>query len=106
MEYATVEDYEARYGTLGESEADRVSVLLEDASIKVDALVARHGVDVDEKAGVLTARTCEYVHYKRQFAVGPNVAAVTHPAGETPGTSVIGYIYPQLSFLSEQTRYT
>ena len=81
MEYATVEDYEARYGTLGESEADRVSVLLEDASIKVDALVARHGVDVDEKAVVLTALTCEYVHYKRQFAVGPNVAAVTHPAG-------------------------
>lgn len=81
MVYATVEDYEARYGTLGESEAARVTVLLEDTSRKVDALVARHAVDVDGKADVLAALACEYVHYKRQFAVGSNVSAVTHQAG-------------------------
>lgn len=81
MEYATVEDYEARYGTLGESEAARVQVQLDDASLKVDALVARYDVDASAKAGVLTAMTCEYVHYQRQFAVGSNVSAVTHQAG-------------------------
>lgn len=79
--YATVEDYEARYGTLGESEAARVSVLLGDASLKVDALVARYAIDAEAKADVLTALTCEYVHYQRQFAVGSNVSAVTHQAG-------------------------
>lgn len=81
MAYATVEDYESRYGTLGESEAERVTTLLDDASLKVDALVARYGIDVDGKADVLTAMTCEYVHYQKQFAVGSNVSAVTHQAG-------------------------
>lgn len=81
MAYATVEDYEARYGTLGESEAARVEVLLDDASLKVDALVERHQVDAEAKADVLTALTCEYVHYKLQFAIGSNVSAVTHQAG-------------------------
>lgn len=81
MAYATVEDYEARYGTLGESEAARVTVLLEDASLKVDALVVRYDLDASALADVLRAMTCEYVHYQRQFAVGSNVSAVTHQAG-------------------------
>lgn len=81
MGYATVEDYEARYGTLGESEAARVQVLLDDASLKVDALVERYQIDAQEKAPVLEAMTCDYVHYQTQFAVGSNVSAVTHQAG-------------------------
>lgn len=80
-EYATVEDYEARYGTLSESEASRVEALISDASLKVDALVERHGVDAAKKKDVLAAMTCEYVHYKRQFAVGSNVSSVMHQAG-------------------------
>lgn len=81
MGYATVNDYEARYGTLGESEAERVSVLLDDAALKVDALVSRYDLDTGALATVLKALTCEYVHYQRQFAVGSNVSAVTHQAG-------------------------
>lgn len=81
MGYATVNDYEARYGTLGESEAARVTVLLEDAALKVDALVDRYDVDKGARANVLRALTCEYVHYQRQFAAGSNVSSVTHQAG-------------------------
>lgn len=81
MSYATVEDYEARYGTLGESEAARVAVLLDDASLKVDALVSRFGIDAEAKADVLKVLACEYVHYQRQFAIGSNISAVTHQAG-------------------------
>ena len=81
MGYATVEDYEARYGTLGESEAERVEVLLDDAGMKVDALVARHGIDAEAKADILMVMTCEYVHYHRQYASDQGIASVTHQAG-------------------------
>ena len=81
MEYATVEDYESRYETLGESEAARVQTLLDDASHNVDALVTRYSVDAQANADVLTALTCEYVHYKRQFAVDSNISSVTYQAG-------------------------
>ena len=80
-QYATVEDYESRYGTLSESEAERTDVLLSDASLKVDALVARYSIDADAKADVLEAMTCEYVHYRQQFAIGSNVSSVMHQAG-------------------------
>ena len=81
MAYATVSDYEARYGALGASEASRVSVLIDDASLKIDALVDHYGIDVTEKAEVLKAMCCEYVHYTTQFATGAGISSVTHQAG-------------------------
>lgn len=81
MVYAGVADYEARYGALGESEASRVELLLSDASMKIDALVEKFGIDADCKSDVLMAMCCEYVRYQMQFAVGSGVSAVTQQAG-------------------------
>lgn len=81
MAYATVEDYESRYGTLGESEASRVAVKLDSASYKIDALVEKYEIDTTALAPVLTDMCCDYVHYTTQFAVGANIASVTHQAG-------------------------
>lgn len=80
-QYATVQDYESRYGPLSESEAARIGVKLSDASLKVDALVTRYSIEADAKADVLKAMACEYVHYQMQFAVGSNVSSVMHQAG-------------------------
>lgn len=80
-EYATVEDYESRYGTLGASEASRTEAMLGDAFLKIDALVARRGIDAAAKKDVLCAMACEYVHYRMQFSAGSGLSAVTHQAG-------------------------
>ncbi len=81
MIYAGVADYEARYGTLGESEASRVELLLSDASMKIDALVEKYDINVCCKSDVLNAMCCEYVRYQMQFSAGSGVSAVTHQAG-------------------------
>lgn len=89
MAYATVEDYEARYRTLGESEASRVATKLDSASRKIDALVEKHMIDTEAMAPTLTDMCCDYVNYTMQFAVGANVASVTHQAGSFMETTSV-----------------
>ncbi|MBR3159512.1 MAG: hypothetical protein IKF14_10480 [Atopobiaceae bacterium] len=79
--YATVEDYEARYGTLGNTEAARVQLLLDDAAVKITALIERTGIDVEGKCDIFRVMCCEYVHYKMQFASNVGLSSVTHQAG-------------------------
>ena len=100
--YASLADYEARYGTLGESESARVELLISDASLKVDALVERYGIDTCCKAEALRAMTCEYVRYQMQFAANSGVSAVTHQAGSFMETYSMR---TELSFMRWALRY-
>lgn len=80
--YATVADYEAKYGTLsGPSEEGRVSVMLEDTSLFVDALVERKGIDRVERADGLKALCRDFTHRVYENEKSGNVTALTHQAG-------------------------
>ena len=82
MAYATVQEYEAKFGALsGESEASRVSILLDDASMFADALVERRGIDATAKAAALKALCLDYAHVVLEDDRTGALSALTQQAG-------------------------
>lgn len=80
--YATVNDYEERYGMLsGDAEATRVSALLDVVSLFIDALVEARGIDASAKAEALMNLCRDYAHRVRENEKQGNLAAVTYQAG-------------------------
>ena len=91
--YATVADYEARYGALGESAASRVSQLLDDAALFLDAAIAEHGIDTEGRAEALTMVCCARAKYieergdgsaSRTQQAGPYSLTVSYSKGLVP----------------------
>lgn len=80
--YATVSDYEAKWGVLsGESEESRVQVMLDDVSLYIDALVEAKEVDVTAKADALKALCRDYAHRVYENERNGMLSALTHQAG-------------------------
>lgn len=80
--YATVADYEAKWGTLsGSSEESRVSVMLDDTSLYIDALVEQKGIDKTERAAALKALCRDYTHRVYENEKNGSLSALTHQAG-------------------------
>ena len=80
--YATVSDYEAKWGPLsGTSEESRVSVMLDDVSLYIDALVEAHDVDKTAKANALKALCRDYAHRVYENERNGALSALTHQAG-------------------------
>lgn len=80
-QYATVADYEARWGVLGPSEESRVSEMLDDVSLFIDALVERRGIDVEKKADALKALCRNYAHRIYENERQGTLSALTQQAG-------------------------
>ena len=81
MAYATVADYEEKWGVLGDSEASRVSVIIDDASLYIDELVKAKGIDEDERADALKALCRDYAHRVYENERNGMLSALTHQAG-------------------------
>ena len=79
--YATVDDYEARYGTLGEAEESRVSAVLDDVSVFIDALVESKGIDVGSREDALMMLCRDYAHRVRENEKQGTLSSLTHQAG-------------------------
>ena len=65
MAYATVDDLEARFGTLTESERSTADVLLGDAAVYLDALVCVDPCNTHQ-ANALMVVSCNMVHRAMQ----------------------------------------
>lgn len=59
MAYATIDDLETRWRPLSEAEQERAEVLLEDASVYLDALVTIDGTE--EQEAILERVSCSMV---------------------------------------------
>ncbi len=80
--YCTVSEYEAKWGTLsGESEESRVSVMIDDVSLYIDALVDAKDIDATDKADALKALCRDYTHRVYENEKGGTLSALTHQAG-------------------------
>ena len=77
--YASIEDYEARYGELGEHAAARVAQVLDDAALYIDAAVEKHGIDCAAKAEALKVVCCARAKYIEER--GDGTASRTQQAG-------------------------
>ena len=92
--YATIEDYEARYGPLGASASERVEMLLDDAALYLDAAIARHGIDVQKAASALTMVCCARARYLEER--GDGTSSRTQQAG--PYSLTVSYTKPVAGF--------
>ena len=92
MAYATVEDLEAGWRTLTESEADRAAVLLDRASAFLDAQIARYHIDAVAYANALTTVCCDLVQRKMERPTSVPVSSETHSVG--PFSETTSYAYP------------
>ena len=80
--YATVDDYEQRFGTLsGETEASRVSALLDEVSLFIDELVDERGIDTVARGEALKNLCRDYAHRVYENEKQGTQAAVTYQAG-------------------------
>lgn len=80
--YATVQDYEAMFGALsGESEQSRVTLLLGNASMFIDALVETRGIDATAHAAGLKALCLDYTHSVVEDERMGGMSALTQQAG-------------------------
>ena len=75
--YASVADYESRYGTV--ADAARIQQLLDDAALFLDAAVKRHGIDADVRADALSMACCARARYIDER--GDGTASRTQQAG-------------------------
>lgn len=87
--FATVEDYEARWGALDEDEAERVEYLLRDASAYIAAELVACGIDYSDPDELLKANliavTCAVAH--RVYQVSDDRAGITQWAQSGIGLS-------------------
>lgn len=79
--YATVDDYEARYETLGDAEASRVSTLLDDVSVFIDALVESKGIDAVSSEHALMMLCRDYAHRVRENEKQGTLSSLSQQAG-------------------------
>lgn len=80
--YCTVSEYEAKWGTLsGTAEESRVTVMIEDVSLYIDALVESKGIDATSKAAALKALCRDYTHRVYENERNGSLSALTHQAG-------------------------
>lgn len=80
--FATVEDYEARYGPVPEADKGRVATLLADASNLVASQPGFEGRDGDETfSGVLESVTCAMVHRSMRAGAYAGLSSVSQGAG-------------------------
>ena len=82
MAYATVEELEARWRPLSETERERAAVLLEDAAAILDAEMGRCHVTAEGRADGLRYVSCQMV--RRTMASGTDAgdyASVSRTAG-------------------------
>lgn len=93
--FATVEDYEARYGEV--EDAARVSALLSDASL---FLASQRGLSIDPddatQAALLTAVTCAMVHRSMMAGSYAGLSSVSQGAGGY--TASVGVYNPSGDF--------
>ena len=78
--YAAVSDLERRWRSLSEAERTRAAVLLEDATVFLGAVVERHGVDAEAKAGALRILCCDLVQRKMEAAAAQPLSSVSMQA--------------------------
>lgn len=93
--FATVEDYEARYG--GVDDETRLATLLSDASL---FLVSQRGLAVDPddetQAALLTAVTCAMVHRSMMAGSYAGLSSISQGAGGY--TASVGVYNPSGDF--------
>ncbi len=88
--YATVADYEAKWGTLsGTAEESRVSVMLDSTSLFIDALVESKGIDVTARASALKELCIDFTHRRWENEKYGPFSAITHTAGSFMETQSI-----------------
>lgn len=85
--YATVEDLEARWRALSESERARADVLIGDACVYLSSVVGRYGIDEEEKADALRIVCCDLVQRKMDSSGPWPVKSETQQAGPYSVTS-------------------
>ena len=78
--YATVEDLGKRWKQLSGADAARAAVLLEDATVFLGAVVERHGIDAEAKAGALKILCCDLVQRKMEAAAAQPLSSVSMQA--------------------------
>lgn len=93
-EYAELADYEARYGTLGDSASERIEQLLDDAALYLDAAVTKYGIDKGAKAAALTMVCCARARYLEER--GDGTSSRTQQAG--PYSLTVNYSRPVIDF--------
>lgn len=93
-EYARLDDYEARYGTLGDSASDRIEQLLDDAALYIDAAVAKYDIDKEAKSAALTMVCCARARYVEER--GDGTSSRTQQAG--PYSLTVNYSRPVVDF--------
>lgn len=92
--YAVVEDYEERYGALGDSAARRVQTLLDDAALYLDAAVKKYGIDIEANSDALTMVCCARARYLEER--GDGSSSRTQQAG--PYSYTVSYTRSVKSF--------
>lgn len=92
MAYATVEQLEAGWRTLTESEADRAEVLLDRASAFLDAQIDRYHIDAVKYADALAVVCCDLVQRKMERPTAVPVSSETHTVG--PFSETMSYAHP------------
>lgn len=81
MAYTTVEELEAGWRTLTDSEARQAEVLIERASLYLDEVVSRYRIDAVEKRAALGVVCCDLVQRKMESLSANPLSAVTQTAG-------------------------
>lgn len=92
--YASLNDYENRYGVLGGNASERVEHLLDDAALYLDVAVERYGIDADAKADALRMVCCARARYLEER--GDGTASRTQQAG--PYSLTVSYTKPVVGF--------
>lgn len=77
--YATLDDYESRYGVQGDSASERIEQLLDDAALYLEASVAKYGIDENVSADALTMVCCARARYIEER--GDGISSRTQQAG-------------------------
>lgn len=93
MAYATVEDLEARFGTLTQAEQSIADVLLGDAAVYLESLVAVDPCDTNQ-ANALMVVSCNMVHRAMQQAASSQFGVDQATATMGPFSQTAHYVNP------------
>lgn len=81
MAYATIEELEERWRDLSESERKRAAVLLEDAAVILDDLMARYHLRADGRTEKLRYISCMMVRRSMASGVEGDYTSISRTAG-------------------------
>lgn len=87
MIYAELPQLEAGWRTLSESEAARAEVLLARASVFLDSIVEKYGIDAKAKRDALQIVCCDLVQRKLDGTSGMPISSFTETAGSFSETT-------------------